>query len=64
MLIGVRMPQNYWDSVITAAVYLVIRMPSKALQFKTPLQELGTHVTLPSHLMLPPRVFGCTVFVH
>lgn len=39
-------------------------MPSKVLKFKTPLQVLGTHVSLPSVLMLTPRVFGCVVFVH
>lgn len=39
-------------------------MPSNVLKFRTPLQECGTHITLPSHLMLPHRVFGCTVFVH
>ncbi|KAF2306641.1 hypothetical protein GH714_020006 [Hevea brasiliensis] len=39
-------------------------MPSKVLNFKTPLQVLSTHVSLRSVLMLPHRVFGCVAFVH
>ncbi|XP_073265014.1 uncharacterized protein [Populus alba] len=52
------------DDAISAAVYLLNRMPSKVLHFKTPLQVLSSHVALPTVLMLPPRVFGCVVFVH
>ncbi|KAI5440617.1 hypothetical protein KIW84_010192 [Lathyrus oleraceus] len=39
-------------------------MPSKVLEFKTPLQTLSTFVSLPTIQMLPPRVFGCDAFVH
>ncbi|KAI5410572.1 hypothetical protein KIW84_055906 [Lathyrus oleraceus] len=39
-------------------------MPSKVLEFKTPLQTLSTFVPLPTIQMLPPRVFGCVAFVH
>ncbi|KAI5446188.1 hypothetical protein KIW84_014155 [Lathyrus oleraceus] len=38
-------------------------MPSKVLEFKTPLQTLSTFVPLPTIQMLPPRVFGCVAFV-
>ncbi|RVW60435.1 Retrovirus-related Pol polyprotein from transposon RE1 [Vitis vinifera] len=34
------------------------------LKFKTPLQALSTVISLPTALMLPPRVFGCVAFVH
>ena len=39
-------------------------MPSKVLNFKTPLQVLSTHFSLPTVLMLPSRIFGCVAFVH
>ncbi|PNX87893.1 hypothetical protein L195_g043993, partial [Trifolium pratense] len=40
-------------------------MPSRVLNFQTPLQVLvSTHGPLPSIMMLPPRVFGCVAFVH
>lgn len=40
------------------------RLPSKVLRFQTPLQVLASHVSLPTTLMLPPRVFGCVAYVH
>ena len=46
------------------ATYLINRMPSRVLNFLTPLQVLATFVPLPSVLVLPPRVFGCVAFVH
>lgn len=39
-------------------------MPSKVLDFLTPLQVLATLEHLPSVLVLPLRVFGCVVFVY
>jgi len=64
LLFGAQVPGRYWSDSITTAVYLLNRMPSKALDFKTPLQALSQYVTLPSILLLPPRVFGCVAFVH
>ena len=39
-------------------------MLSKILHFKTSLQILSTHISIPSILMFPPRIFGCVSFVH
>lgn len=58
------MPHHHWTYVVTTAVYLINRMPSKVLEFKTPLQTFSTFVPLPTIQMLPPRVFGCVAFVH
>lgn len=58
------MPHHHWTDVVTTTVYLINRMPSKVLEFKTPLQTLSTFVPLPTIQMLPPRVFGCVAFVH
>ena len=39
-------------------------MPSRVLNYKTPLQVLASHIPLPSILMLPPKVFGSIAYVH
>ena len=54
LLLGAHVPSRYWDDAITTTVYLLNRMPSKVLQFKTPLQVLSEHVSLPTVLLLPP----------
>uniref|UniRef100_A0A2N9G457 Reverse transcriptase Ty1/copia-type domain-containing protein n=1 Tax=Fagus sylvatica TaxID=28930 RepID=A0A2N9G457_FAGSY len=51
------------DAVLTAA-YLINRMPSKVLQFQTPLQSLSKTHSLPTLLQIPPKVFGCVCYVH
>ena len=57
-------PSRHWGDTVTTVVYLLNCVPSKVLDFKTPLQVLTTHVSLPTMLMLPPRIFGCVAFVH
>ena len=58
------MPSHHWGDAVTIVVYLLNHIPSKVLDFKTPLQVLSTHVSLSTMLMLPPRIFGCVAFVH
>ncbi|RVW31843.1 Retrovirus-related Pol polyprotein from transposon RE2 [Vitis vinifera] len=38
LLLGAHVPSRYWDDAIATTMYLLNRMPSKVLQFKTPLQ--------------------------
>lgn len=64
LLHGTYVPNCYWPDAVSTAVYLLNRMPSKVLNFKTPLQVLSSHVALPPTLMLSPRVFGCVAYVH
>lgn len=64
LLLGTNVPTRHWDDAVTTAVYLLNRMPSKILNFKTSLQMLSSHVELPTVLMLDPRIFRCVVFVH
>ena len=49
---------------MVTAVYLLNRLPSRVLDYKTPLPVLGKHVILPSVLMPPPRTLGYVVYVH
>lgn len=64
LLHGAHVPPRYWPDAVATAVHLLNRLPTKALNFETPLQALQSHVPLPTVLMLPPRVFGCVVYVH
>ncbi|KAL6350723.1 hypothetical protein AAG906_028185 [Vitis piasezkii] len=64
ILLGAHVPNHFCPDVVTIAVHLINRMPSKVLKFKTPLQALSIVISLPTALMLPPRVFGCVAFVH
>lgn len=57
-------PTRYWPDAVSTVVHLLNRLPSKVLHFKTPLQVLVSHASLPTTLMLPPRVFDCVAYVH
>ncbi|CAL2267120.1 unnamed protein product [Prunus armeniaca] len=64
LLIGGHVPRHHWDDAVIIDIHLIDRMPSKVLNFKTPLQVLTQHGPLPSVLMLTPRIFNCVAFVH
>lgn len=52
----------FWVEAVVTAVCLINRLPSRVLQLKSPLDCLSSYFSLPSVLMLPPRVFGCVFF--
>ena len=52
------MPKTLWTYAFATAVYLINRMPTSVLDFKTPFQCLHGHV--PSYGKL--RIFGCLCF--
>ena len=53
-------PKKFWSQGVLTAAYLINRLPSKVLNFKSPYEILkGRQIDL-SHL----RVFGCTCCVH
>jgi hypothetical protein len=64
LLLGAHVPSRHWPDAVATAVHLLNRMPSKVLEFKSPLQNLSTYVSIPTMLLLPPRIFGCVAFVH
>ncbi|CAN1121074.1 Retrovirus-related Pol polyprotein from transposon TNT 1-94 [Linum perenne] len=59
-------PKYLWGDAVLTATYLINRMPSRVLQFQTPRQVLlNVYPQLTSISSdLPPRIFGCTAFVH
>ena len=56
--------KRFWPDAVMTTVYLMNQLPSQVLHYKTPLQVLAQHMTLPSVLMLPLRKFGCVTYVH
>ncbi|RVW42146.1 hypothetical protein CK203_100530 [Vitis vinifera] len=51
---------RYWSDAVSTVVHLLNRLPSKVLNFKTLLQVLASHVSLPATIMLHPRATLCT----
>ena len=58
------MPLSYWGHALTSAAYLINRVPSSTIDFRTPSQALIEAIVAPVGQNLPPHVFGCVAFVH
>lgn len=52
---------HFWGDAVITACYLINHMPSSILQYQSPHLVLYPNKKL---FPLPPRVFGCTCFVH
>jgi hypothetical protein len=61
LLFTMNVPKYLWGEAILTAAYLINRMPSSVLNFKTPLECLPSVFRTTTLL---PRVFGCVCFVH
>ncbi|KAL0461885.1 UNVERIFIED_CONTAM: hypothetical protein Slati_0076100 [Sesamum latifolium] len=61
-LFEANMPTSYWGEAVTVATYLINRMPSSSLQFRTPFDfyKIVSASTMPNL----PQVFDCVAFVH
>ena len=57
-------PKRFSSDAIHTAVFLINRMPSRVLQFQTPIQTLSHYHSLPSLLHIPPKLFGFVCYVH
>ena len=58
-------PKAYWGEAVLTSAYLINRLPTNVLQFKSPLELLNQffpNVKTTNHLT--PRIFGCVCFVH
>ena len=53
--------KNFWAKALAYACYLVNRLPSSAIEGKTPL-EIWSGKTAPDYDLL--RVFGCPAYYH
>ena len=61
LLLHYHVPFRFWGDVVLTACYLFNRMPSFVLHAQIPHSLLFPDQPL---YFLPPRVFGCTCFVH
>jgi len=64
MIFDAQVPIRFWPEVAATSAYLLNRLPSQIFNHRTPLQILATQTNIPLVQMLPPRVFGCSMFVH
>ena len=65
LMFHMNVPTHLWGDAILTSCYLINRMPTRVLNYATPLQTLknsfpNTHLTSD----LPLKFFYCTVFVH
>nr|CAN78715.1 hypothetical protein VITISV_030863 [Vitis vinifera] len=61
ILLHSNVPFRFWEDAVLTACYLINRMPSSVLHNQIPHSLLFPDQPL---YFLPPRVFGCTCFVH
>ena len=61
LLLHSNVPFRFWGDAVLTACYLINRMPSSVLHDQIPHSLLFPDQPL---YFLPPRVFGCTCFVH
>lgn len=54
LLIGAHVPRHHWDHAKATYVYLSNCMPTRVLEFMTPLKVLAKYVSLLSVLMIHP----------
>jgi len=59
-MLQMNVPRRFWSYRVLKAAYLINRLPSRVLGFKSPLQVLQSKSPYLSHL----KVFGCSCFVH
>jgi hypothetical protein len=60
LLFSMNVPRYLWGKTTKTAVYLINRMPLRAVEFHTPLEIL----TDKNAFKVPPKTFGCVCFVH
>jgi len=64
MIFDAQVPTRFWPEVVATSAYLLNRLPPQILNHKTPLQILATQTNIPPVQILPPQVFGSSMFVH
>lgn len=65
LMFSTSVPKHFWGDAVLTACYLINRLPSKILDYKTPLETFS--VLFPhyrSFSQLESRIFGCVTFVH
>lgn len=60
IMLHANVPKRFWSHAIQTAAYIINRLPSRVLNFKSPFEVLRGKTGGFEHL----RVFGCVCFVH
>ncbi|RVW64572.1 Retrovirus-related Pol polyprotein from transposon TNT 1-94 [Vitis vinifera] len=65
LMFSMNVPKLFWGQAVLTAAYLINRMSSRVLKFQTPCQTLlKSFLTTRLISTVPPKIFGCSVFVH
>ena len=65
MMFITHVTHSFWGEVVLTVGYLINRLPSKTLKFKTPLKtHCESYPSTPFFPSIEPKVFGCVVYVH
>ncbi|RVX01052.1 Retrovirus-related Pol polyprotein from transposon TNT 1-94 [Vitis vinifera] len=65
LMFSMNVPKLFWGQAVLTAAYLINRMSSRVLKFQTPCQTLlKSFPTTRLISTVPPKIFGCSVFVH
>jgi transposase InsO family protein len=59
IMLSMNVPKFLWSEAVMTAAYLMNRMPTRALGYKTPIECLVGE----TKYVVPPKVFGCVCFV-
>jgi len=65
LMFSMNVPKRFWGEAILTASYLINRMPSKVLNYNTPINTLQKY--FPENRCfthVPLKVFGCVAFIH
>ena len=65
LLFQAHLPKKYWREAVLTTYYLINRIPSKVIDYESPLNRL--RIVFPNMKLfsgLPGRIFGCVAFVH
>lgn len=60
LMFKMNVPKFLWGEAVKTAAYLINRMPSRILNYRTPVECLSGV----NSFIVPPKIFGCTCFVH
>ncbi|CAL8151504.1 unnamed protein product [Prunus armeniaca] len=58
LMLDMSVPHHLWGNAVLSAAYLINHTPSRVLDFKTPHDVFGDHVSLVLISKLPHKVFG------
>ncbi|KAJ0466424.1 putative RNA-directed DNA polymerase [Helianthus annuus] len=64
MLLESHVPTSWWPEAVASSIYLINRLPTKILNFETPLDNMSKFVRIPPEHSLEPKIFGCSVFAN